>query len=233
MKRIKNISQNKTVQIVFYYSIISFVIINIIVFNSCSFSNKTCKRLLNESINKSYDIVVVPGVPLENGKWSLTMKARVYWSKFLYDNGIAKNIMYSGSAVYSPYVEAEIMALYAEAIGIPKEHILTETKAEHSTENIYYSYMKAKKLKYSTIALASDPFQTKLLKNFTEQKVSPDIKLIPIVYDSLRTMEAKMIDPTIDIKKAFVKNFIALPDRESFFERLKGTRGLSIDYNAY
>jgi uncharacterized SAM-binding protein YcdF (DUF218 family) len=29
------------------------------------------------------------------------------------------------------------------SIGIPRENIFTETKAEHSTENIYYSYKKA------------------------------------------------------------------------------------------
>jgi uncharacterized SAM-binding protein YcdF (DUF218 family) len=210
---------------------IAFVIF--ITFCSCSFSNKTCKKLLNESFNKNYDIIVVPGVPLEDGKWSLTMKARVYWSKFLYDKGIAKNVMYSGSAVYSPYIEAEIMAMYAEAIGIPKEHIFVETKAEHSTENIFYSYKKAKKLNFSTIALASDPFQTKLLKKFINERLSPEVGLIPIVYDSLKTLEKLMTNPTIDIKKAYVENFVALPDRESFWQRMRGTRGLNIDYSIY
>ena len=54
--------------------------------------------------------------------------------------GMAKNVMFSGSAVYTPYYESKIMALYAEAIGIPKERIYIETEAEHSTENIFYSY---------------------------------------------------------------------------------------------
>src|SRR6185369_3322646 len=118
----------------------------------CAFSGKTSKKLFNEASRKQYDIIVVPGVPLENGKWSKTMKGRVYWSKFLYDKGIAKNIMYSGSAVYTPYYEAQVMGLYAVALGIPKENIFTETKAEHSTENIYYSYYKAKQLGFKTIA---------------------------------------------------------------------------------
>jgi uncharacterized SAM-binding protein YcdF (DUF218 family) len=197
----------------------------------CSYSNKTCQNLLKESIGEKYDIIVVPGVPLENGKWSRTMKARVYWSKFLYDKGIAKNIMYSGSAVYTPYYEAEIMALYAEAIGIPKEHIYTETKAEHSTENIYYSYKKAKKLNFNRIALASDPFQTKQLKKFTQKKVSRDVRFIPIVFDSLRVMN--MIDPVIPIEKAFAENFVALPERESFWKRLKGTLGHNLNKDFY
>ena len=205
----------------------------LVTLNSCSFSSKTCRNLLNESMTKSYDIIVVPGVPLENGKWSATMKERIYWSKYLYDKGIAKNIMYSGSAVYSPYYEAQIMALYAEAIGIPKENVFIETKAEHSTENIYYSYKKAKKLGFNSIALASDPFQTKMLRRFTRKIVSPDVGLIPMVIDSLKAMVPKMTDPVIDYQQAFMKNFVPLTERESFWERFKGTRGLDIDTTVY
>jgi hypothetical protein len=201
--------------------------------NSCAFSSKTCKRLLKTSMKEHYDIVIVPGVPFENGKWSYTMKGRVYWSKYLYEKGITKNIMYSGSAVYSPYCEAEIMALYAEKLGIRKENIFTETFAEHSTENVYYSYKKARKLGFTRIALASDPFQTKMLKRFTRKIVSSGVGLIPFVSDTLSEMEPQMFDPEIDYQKAFVTDFKPLPDRENFFKRLKGTRGLDIDTTVY
>ncbi|MBK6447061.1 MAG: hypothetical protein IPF81_17685 [Bacteroidetes bacterium] len=40
-------------------------------------------------------MVVVPGVQFEDSSWSETMQARILWSKYLYDKGIAKNIMYS------------------------------------------------------------------------------------------------------------------------------------------
>ncbi len=213
--------------------IFSFTLFILLSFNSCIYTPKKCKELLNKSYYKSYDIVVVPGVPFNGEKWSLIMKSRVYWSKFLYDKGIAKNIMYSGSSVYSPYIEAEIMAMYAEAIGIPKEHILVETEAEHSTENIFYSYYKAKKLNFSSVALASDPYQTKALKRFIDQKLNSEISIIPIVYDSLNTLKSIMFDPVIDFKKAFVKNFKALPDRETFWQRMRGTRGYAIDYKSY
>jgi hypothetical protein len=180
-----------------------------------------------------YDIVIVPGVPLENGKWSYTMKGRVCWSKYLYDKRITKNVIYSGAAVYSPYCEAEIMALYAEKLGIPKEHIFTETRAEHSTENVYYSYKKARNLGFKRIALASDQFQTKMLRRFTRIKVSKQVGLIPIVSDTLEPITSQMTDPEIDIQKAFKQNFKALPERENFLKRLKGTRGLDIDTTAY
>ena len=197
-------------------------------------SSKSTKKLLKEAEeNGPYDLIIVPGIPLEKDQWSRTMKARVYWSKYLFDRGIAKNIMYSGGAVYTPYVEAEVMALYGEAIGIPHENIFTETKAEHSTENIYYSYQKAKKLNFNHIALATDPFQTKMLRKFVRKKVSKDIDCIPMVLDTLKTMESTMIDPTINFDTLKVKDFISLPEKQGFWKRLKGTRGLNIDKKAY
>jgi len=141
--------------------------------------------------------------------------------------------MYSGSSVYTPYYEAEVMSLFAQAIGIPKENIFTEKKAEHSTENIYYGYQKARSLGFQRVALASDPFQTKLLRRFTKKKVSKDVGLIPIVYDTLRSMEPFMIDPKIEYQQAHNPDFVSIEERESFWQRLRGTRGLNLDENAY
>ncbi len=201
--------------------------------SSCSFSSKTTNRLLKESEQSPYDIVVVPGVPFENNGWSRTMKGRVYWAKYLFDKGITKNIMFSGSAVYSPYYEGKIMALYAEAIGIPKANIFIETKAEHSTENIYYSYKKAKKLGFEKIGLASDPFQTKMLRKFAHKKVNPDVGLIPMVVDTLKIIEPSMTDPSIDYQQAFEKDFIPLTKRQGFWKRFRGTMGKNVDVKAY
>ncbi len=201
--------------------------------NSCSFSAKTTEQYLKKAKTKSYEMIAVPGVPFTETGWDSTMKARVYWSKYLYDNGIAKNIMYSGSSVYSPYYEGEIMALYAIAIGIPKENVFSETKAEHSTENLYYVYLKAKKMGFTSIALATDPFQAKQLRRFARLRISEDAGIIPIVFDTLKAIQPIMINPVIDYHKAYNKDFITIKSRESFWKRLKGTMGKNIDYNAY
>ena len=213
----------------------NFIIVTVIVINciSCSFSSKKTKSMLDKASTQNYDIIIVPGVPLENGSWSRTMKARVYWSKYLYDRGIAKNIIYSGSAVYTPYYEGEVMAMYAEAIGIPKEHIFSETRAEHSTENLYYGFYKSKKLGFKKIALATDPFQSKQLKSFAKKKMSERVAIIPIVFDTLRTMEPGMTDPVIDYQKAFKKDFVSIKERESGWKRFKGTIGWNRDKKAY
>jgi len=136
--------------------------------------------------------------------------------------------MFSGAAVHTPWHEGKTMALYAEAIGIPEEHILTEDQAEHSTENVYFSYKKSLEAGYSKIAYASDPVQTKVLRKFIIKKVSSEIALIPIVYDLIGLIENKMKDPVIDHRKTFVKDFIPLRKREKFHQRFNGTLGGNI-----
>lgn len=212
---------------------LAIVIMVPLLFQSCTFSRKACLGMLEDSIKNPYDIVIVPGVPFVDSTWSWTMKGRIYWSKYLYDKGVTKNVMYSGSAVYTPYIEGKIMALYAVALGIPEENVFSETLAEHSTENIYYSYKKARKLGFERIALATDQFQAKMLKRFTKKIVSRDAGIIPIVIDTLEAMQPSMIDPEIDYQKAFVKDFTPLTERENFRERFRGTRGLDIDTTVY
>ena len=202
-------------------------------FSSCIYSSKTQHRLFSEAEKKQFDVIIVPGVPFENNLWDRVMKGRVYWARYLYDKGIAKNIIFSGAAVYSPYYEGKIMALYAEALGIPKQHIYSEIKAEHSTENIYYSCKLAKKLGFNSIALASDPFQTKLLSRFIRKKIDPAVQVIPFVTDTLKIIEPGMIDPPIDYQQAFKKDFIPLKQREGFWKRWRGTRGKNLDKHAY
>jgi hypothetical protein len=70
-----------------------------------------------------------------------------------------------------------------------------------------------------------------MLRRFTLKIVNPKVDLIPIVYDTLKSMN--MSDPVIDYQKIFVKDFKPLPERENFLKRFKGTRGLDIDTSAY
>lgn len=198
------------------------------VLSGCSISQNKAKQFyLEELPNSPYDVIIVPGVPFYGEEWSRIMEARVKWSKFLYDKGITKNIIYSGSAVYTEFTESKIMGLYAEQLMIPSDHLFYDTRAEHSTENVYYSYQIAKEKGFNKIALATDPFQTKSLKRFIRKFDFP-IKLIPIIFDSLETIDVQ--DIHIDPSSAKEKDFISIKERESFFKRLKGTFGQNIQW---
>ncbi len=196
---------------------------------SCVYWQSTCKRLLHKAEkSEPYDAIIIPGVPFDSleGNWSPIMKIRIYWSFFLYKKGIAKNIIYSGSAVYTPYVESKIMGLYARKLGIPQEHIFIESKAEHSTENIYYSYYLGKRAGFKRMAIASDPFQSRLLKSFAKKK-KLDLGILPMVFDSVETFDLNepiIIDPST----AYQANFKSIEKRESFWKRLNGTLGKNL-----
>ena len=206
----------------------SLVVFSLVVI-SCSSPIKSYQKALKTG---PFDVIIVPGIPFKGENWSSNvMKDRVVWSCYLYKKGIARNIIYSGNAVYTPYVEGKIMALHAIALGIPATAVFSETKAEHSTENLVYSYRMAKKLGFEKIAVATDPFQSATLKTFAWD-YDLRVTFIPIVSDSLITFHvdsALHIDPS----PAFVKDFIPLPQRENAVKRAFGTLGLGINENEH
>lgn len=192
---------------------------------SCAITQKKSKKLLVSAEKQQFDAVIVPGVPFDGDNWQMTMQIRVHWSKYLFDKGITKNVIYSGGAVYSGFNEAKVMAIYAEALGIPKNQIFVDTLAEHSTENLYYSHRVARSHGFKNIALASDPFQSGTLKSFIKKHKLP-INLVPIVFDTLAQLDK--YEPKIDPSSAFDSNFVSIKERESFFKRFRGTLGKQI-----
>ena len=188
----------------------------------CSFSHYAKKSYEKAAVEKPFDVIIVPGVPYEKENTTQVMKMRIYWAKLLYDSGFTKNIIFSGSAVYSPYVESIAMRIIADTLGIPAEHMFSETTAEHSTENVYYSWKMAKEMGFEKIALATDPFQSRLLRSFTK-KYCPGVKAIPVVFDRLQIDDGPL--PVIDASSALQEDFVSIKKRESFWQRLSGTLG--------
>lgn len=198
----------------------------LLLFSSCGVFAPSSRQTVENSLQSApFDAIIVPGVPYNGEELSETMRIRLGWAKYLYDNGFTKNIIYSGSAVYSPYVEAKVMALYGESMGIPKENIFIEDKAEHSTENVYYSYQIAKEHGFKKLALATDPFQTNSLRSYIKKFELP-VELIPVIYDTLKTLDS--IKVKIDASTAKINDFISIKERESFFKRFRGTMGKNV-----
>lgn len=200
---------------------------------TCTVTKKTIKSKYEAAASSApFDAIIVPGIPFDGGDWHLVMKMRVYWSILLFNQGLTKNIIYSGSSVYTPYVEAEVMKRYALELGIPEKHIFTETRAEHSTENVYYSYHLAKANGFDHLALATDPFQTKMVKRFMRKHFKNKIDIIPTDYEKIDSLMQRP-DPTIDTVGLKVENFISIKERESWWKRFKGTLGHNIDFAAF
>jgi uncharacterized SAM-binding protein YcdF (DUF218 family) len=188
----------------------------------CSFSYYAKKSYEQAKKDKPFDVVIVPGVPYEKENTTSIMRMRVYWAKHLYDSGFTKNIIFSGSAVYTHFVEGIVMKTMADSLGIPPEHTFAETTAEHSTENIYYSWKMAKKMGFQKIALATDPFQSRVLQLFSK-KYCPGVTAVPVVYDILDRVVKPL--PLIDTTGAYRGEFISIVEREKFWRRFQGTLG--------
>jgi vancomycin permeability regulator SanA len=199
----------------------------LVTLSSCYFLGPGAKkRYAQVKKHAPIDLAIVPGLPLRNGSWDTLLKARILWSYHLYKTGIVKNIIYSGNAVYTPYKEGKVMAAYAQALGIPKEHIFVDTAAEHSSENLYYSYQIATQLGFETIAVATDPFQCAMLFSFSRKNFEKPIHFLPIIYDSIAHLAS--LNPEIDVTTAYVSDFTPLPEREDYRQRIKASRGSKV-----
>lgn len=210
----------------FILQLIAFhlVVVAIIGIASCGSTQRAFEKARPQM---PFDAIIVPGVPFDTA-WSDIMRMRVLWSYHLYNRGLTKNIIFTGSAVYTPYIESRIMAEYAKKLGIPAEHIFTEEQAEHSTENIFYSYYMAKDLGFSNIAVATDPFQSKMVKSFAKRK-KLNAAYVPTIFDTLHSYYPET-NITIDPTWAEVDDFVALPEREGFWKRLAGTMGKNLKF---
>jgi len=192
------------------------------------FSASCSKVEYNHAIKRApYDAIIVPGVPYHGEEWNDVMKMRVYWSYLLYRRGAAKHIIYSGSAVYTKYYEAEIMKLYAVKLGIPGDIIFTDTVAEHSTENLWYSYILAKEKGFKKIALATDPFQNLMVKQF-KNRHDLSIRHLPVNFAEVDSF-MRLPSPKIDPSNAIDHKFKSIEERESKWKQFMGTLGLNID----
>ena len=202
----------------------------IAIFSSCFFIGPShLTRLKQAKREGPVDVAIIPGFPFKNGQWDTLVKSRILWSLYLYKKGIVKNIIYSGNAVYTPYVEGKSMALYAYALGIDPAHVYVDSLAEHSTENLYYGYKLAKQLGFKKIAVATDPFQCYMLYKFSKKHFNTQFFFLPIIYDSIVSYTG--LNPEVDTKPTFISNFTPIDSRMNYTDRLKGTMGKDIKFD--
>lgn len=207
-----------------------FCIVILVNIYSCISYRKRPTKLYEHVLQtgKTFDAGIVPGVPYDGNSWDTVMKGRVLWAHHLYRQGVIRNIIFSGGAVYTPYFESKIMGLYARELGIPAENIFYDTSAEHSTENIFYSYQIARQQGFKTLALVTDPFQSSLTKRFTKKRFGTEIYHLPFMVDTLRKLNH--LEFLIDPSTAFVKEFQSIKDREGWWRRFRGTMGAFIPW---
>ena len=199
-----------------------FLILSLIILLGACNVRKIAQRTYAANITRApYDVIIVPGIAYDTARQvKHGFNARIVWAKRLFDAGITKNIIFSGKACSTPYDEGETMRLIAIAVGIPAEHVFAENQAEHGKENVYYSWLMAQKLGFKKTALAADPYQAFFLQGFIDVNFK-DMGILPMAVDSIKKYNEPV--PAINPSSAFVKDFIPLNKRETFWTRVRHT----------
>lgn len=180
-------------------------------FSGCTPAQRIARADKKVQKKAPFDVVIVPGYPYVTAEYPysternrILLNTRVHWAKELYDKGIVKNIIFSGAATHTPFIEGKIMKIMADSLGIPSEHTFVEDKALHSYQNAIYGKRLAKKMGFKNIAIATDPYQfaylTYLVNIFT-----PGLPII--TFKPERMVEFIKPLPSIDSSEAFIKDF--------------------------
>ena len=138
-----------------------------------------------------------------------------------------KNIIVSGSAVHTPYVESKVYALYLIELGINPDHIIIEDRAEHSLENVFYSMEIAKAHGFERVAVVSDKahsFMMKYLAKKFDHEIDADF--IPAKWRYVIRKYWNKFDLNIDYSKAYQKGFVPMAVKKTETQRKVGTSGI-------
>lgn len=177
---------------------------------------------------KHYDAIIIPGFPFDpNGDMNAIYRMRLAWAYELYQQGHTDHIILSGGAVHSPYVEAEIFALYLMEMGIPAEALILERKAEHSLENVFYSMEIAQEYGFENVAVATDWWQAGMIRflgNLEGHNLA-DVDFLPAKMRVVRKYW-KSFEYEIDHQLAYEEDFVPLIARKNKEQRKQGTHGL-------
>ena len=176
---------------------------------------------------KKYDAIIIPGYPFNpDGKMNAIYRMRLAWAYELYQTKRTKYIILSGGAVHSPYVEAEIFALYLIQKGIPAEALILERNAEHSMENVFYSMELAEKHGFERVAVATDMWQAGMIQIIGKIH-DHDLSKVDFLPAKFRIVNKlwKSFEFEIDYQLAYKNEFVPLVDRKDKKTRNLGTHG--------
>jgi uncharacterized SAM-binding protein YcdF (DUF218 family) len=88
----------------------------------------------------TFDVIIVLGYPTNpDGRASPVERARVMEGIREYRRGKAPVLIMTGGAAHNEHIEADAMANFAIAQGIPAGAILREEKAQNTIQNAWYS----------------------------------------------------------------------------------------------
>lgn len=87
-----------------------------------------------------YDVIVVLGAMVEkDGTAGQMLRNRIAKAAELYYEGAAPKLILTGAAAHNRWVEAEVMAAGLQALGVPQNALILESRARTTAENAHFS----------------------------------------------------------------------------------------------
>lgn len=106
-----------------------------------------------------FDTIIVLGTPARvDGTPSPEQRARVLEGIREYHAGVASHLIMTGAAAHNQFVEAHVMAQFAESQGVPVSDVLEEDRAQNTIQNIYYSAIIMRSHGWTSAEIVSSPY---------------------------------------------------------------------------
>ena len=118
---------------------IVFVVLCLVLYVGAVWAINRTLPLANTATSQ-FDTIIVLGYPAEeDGTPRPEMRERVMEGVREYRAGVAPRIIMTGGAAHNQFVEAHVMAQFAESQGVPASAIIEEGQAKDTIQNAYYS----------------------------------------------------------------------------------------------
>jgi uncharacterized SAM-binding protein YcdF (DUF218 family) len=105
-----------------------------------------------------FDTIVVLGTPTRpDGTPSAEQRERVLEGVREYKAGVAPRLIMTGGPAHNHFIEADTMAQFAAAQGVPASAIYEEPQAQNTIQNIYYSAQIMHQHGWSSAEIVSSP----------------------------------------------------------------------------
>lgn len=106
-----------------------------------------------------FDTIIVLGFPASSdGTPSLEQRARVLEAIREYRAGVAPRLILTGGPAHNQFVEAHVMAQFAESQGVPASDLIEEPQARSTIQNIYYSAQIMHAHNWHSAEVVSSPY---------------------------------------------------------------------------
>jgi len=166
-----------------------------------------------------FDTIIVLGTPASpDGTPSPEQRERVLEAIREYRAGLAPRLIMTGGAAHNHFVEAHVMAQFAQSQGVPADAILEEGRAQSTIQNIYYSAQIMHAHGWNSADIVSSPYhlgRTALILdafNRRDPELHIDWRTDPAAWPSEYHLPSKAILYSVEAWRCLTLRLVGFPN---------------------